>query len=255
MAKVHICLRWSYTVLISVMGIISLLLLGLLASIQGSLQNDAKEYGVSVGFVICYVFLSITLLFTLIGGFGISADKQWALMVFAAGTILRSLFLLFLIFSSLAFRHEMENKPKEVFLRFLHLTRSEESESSFTSEIQNIFHCCGLESYTEWGNDIPESCVCTEGSTNKCTNVSVELQTTMIHSEPCLPVLIQLAKDVLVALTGILLGQTLFTVLPTVLCIAILCQMNKKVETLVLAYSPDAKVNEDLTETTDSHGI
>ncbi|KAG8005661.1 hypothetical protein GBF38_001599, partial [Nibea albiflora] len=98
----------------------------------------------------------------------------------------------------------------------------------FACEIQGLavrpqFQCCGLDQgYLDWGYNISETCVCTEESTNPCVVAPKDsaLYEHMFNDQP------------------IMIYQE---VLSVVLCIVILCRLNRKEEIALVVYSPEAK--------------
>ncbi|XP_061523895.1 tetraspanin-8-like isoform X2 [Phycodurus eques] len=112
-----------------------------------------------------------------------------------------------------------------------------------------VLGCCGVQQgYKEWGYNISKSCLCNDTSddcvaapSNSSLFQLTDNKAVMIYKEPCLPVLLShlnLAIDVFVGTSA---GLTSLWALSCVLSIAVLCQLKEKKDTLVVAYSREAK--------------
>uniref|UniRef100_A0A096M4X2 Tetraspanin-6-like n=1 Tax=Poecilia formosa TaxID=48698 RepID=A0A096M4X2_POEFO len=229
---------------------------------HGIILHEEDDHAL-MGIYCFYGFSVITLLFAVIGGFGVWKEKKWALIVFAVGMILGCLFFIFLEISLPFAQKEMELSLKNNYLSMLPLSNVSESELSEFNHTQSEFRCCGITSHEDWENNIPESCQCDIDSSDDCilpgTNqnlcmlyfqvmVSVYsgvrrtwFQDSVSFSQPCIQALIQFEMRYFSTLLGIMLAKTLLWILSVGLCIAILCQLNKKVETPNVVYSREAK--------------
>ncbi|XP_033987152.1 uncharacterized protein LOC117483100 [Trematomus bernacchii] len=141
------------------------------------------------GIQLMYSFSIPYLIFPIIGLYGTCKMKKWALIVSAVGMILGSLVSMAFGFRLLA--------------------------------VRPWFECCGLDQgYQDWGDNIPDSCLCTEESTNPC--VAAPRNSSLFeYNDDDKPIKIY---------------QEIFS---TVLCILILCQLKNKVPAVV--YSPEAR--------------
>ncbi|XP_061570247.1 tetraspanin-8-like [Cololabis saira] len=261
MGKVNIWLRRSFMGVTSVMAIVSLLLLGMTLFGHGLMYRDEEVEEATKGLHFLYGISVVILFFAILGGFGAYKEKKWALIVFAAAMILSSLFVIVTGSFGLAAKHQIGDEIKKQYLNLLPLPNSTENVLDAFSEAQIEFQCCGLEQgYTDWGDSIPESCLCTEGSTNACVAAprnsnlrkdATDDQPVLIFAKACLPYFIEHDISFIQIVFGTMLGYTLLWVLSVVLCIAILCQLNVKEETPTVVYSKEAKAGNytSLTET------
>ncbi|XP_056131717.1 tetraspanin-8-like isoform X2 [Lampris incognitus] len=197
-----------------------------------------------------YVFGITALLLSFLGVYGASKEKKWALTVFASGMTLIGLILFVETMTAIPGRKEAVDLMRQEHLAMLPLSQAQDSSKAELSNIQANLDCCGVENgYEDWGYDIPESCVCSEDSTNECVpapmNSSLSVATTgehiKIHKQPCLPILIILVKMVIDIILAVLMVLTLIWIVSAVLSIAILCQLKQKVEVPPVAYSAEAK--------------
>uniref|UniRef100_A0A3B3TRJ9 Uncharacterized protein n=1 Tax=Poecilia latipinna TaxID=48699 RepID=A0A3B3TRJ9_9TELE len=142
MGKVNVWLKRSY---VCTIGVIAVKYVDMF-----HLQDDHALMG-----IYCfYGFSVITLLFAIIGWFGVWKEKKWALIVFAVGMILGCLFFIFL----------------EISLPFAQKEVLPSNNISF-SLLSSQFRCCGITSHEDWENNIPESCQCDIDSSDDCVSV------------------------------------------------------------------------------------
>ncbi|XP_042367717.1 tetraspanin-8-like [Plectropomus leopardus] len=251
MGKVNVCLKRSYIIVISLIAIVSALLLAATLFSHGYFHEDEEIEKMLAGLHAMYIISIITLVLTIIGVYGACKEKQWALIVFVVGMILASLFMIAIEVQGLALRPQEAEEMKNFYLNMLPLNNASEPIIDSLKEVQTELQCCGLDQgYLDWGNYIPESCLCVEGSINPCVAAprdssvfehTADDQPIMIYKESCLPYLIEHEMmDINIAL-GVMLGITLFWILSVVLCILILCRLNQKEDTPVVVYSAEAK--------------
>ncbi|KAK5621079.1 hypothetical protein CRENBAI_014300 [Crenichthys baileyi] len=104
---------------------------------------------------------------------------------------------------------------------------------------QSEFHCCGLERSRDWEN-IPESCKCDEDSIDLCVDASRHISNlnNLFNTRPKR----SYAKvTIKIFVSRISKLQSCSKILSIGLSIALLCQMNKKVDTPNVVYSPEAE--------------
>ncbi|XP_047246013.1 tetraspanin-8-like isoform X1 [Girardinichthys multiradiatus] len=253
MGKVNICLKWSSICVIAVIAVISILLLGLALLLHGFLLYDEQAEDAIMGVHFLYGFTSVTLILALFGGFGALKQKKWALIVFIIGMTSGCLVMVVNEILTQAVKTKLENHIRNHYLNILPQTNATKSDLAVLDYAQRNLQCCGVEQgYMDWKNNIPESCLCNSKSTNLCVVApkgsyqftvegSVEDQSVMIYAKPCLSIIIAESMFHLNVQSGIKVGFILLWMLSIGLCIAILCQMNKKLETPAVVYSKEAK--------------
>ncbi|XP_070785471.1 tetraspanin-8-like [Enoplosus armatus] len=252
MGKVNACLKRSYVIVISVIAIISVLLLAFTLFSHGYLHQEEELPGMLlIGLYVMYFLSIIPLVFTIIGLYGACKEKRWALIVFAVGMILSSLYMTGSVIRGLGFGPLVAKEIREQYLHMLPLANASTRFLEDLSKLQTQLQCCGLDQgYLDWDYNISESCLCTEESTNPCVAVPRNSslfdyvdddQPIMIYQEPCLPHLIAYQMSLINVTMGVMLGVILLWVLSVVLCIAILCRLSRKEDIPTVVYSPQAK--------------
>ncbi|XP_040885726.1 tetraspanin-8-like [Toxotes jaculatrix] len=249
MGKVNVCLKRSYITVATLIGIISALLLAITLFGHGVFHEQEEML---TGIIVMYVIAIVTLLLAIIGVFGACKKKKWALISFAVGMILLSLFMFLCEGRGLAMKPQMAEQLKQQYLHMGPLNNTSEEFIDRLEEAQMEFQCCGLDrGYVDWANDIPSSCMCTTESTNPCVAVKdgTHFERIMVYNESCLPYLIEENISAIDIMLGTMLGITLLWVVSVVLCILILCQLNQKEDTPAVVYSPEAKAGNYTTLT------
>ncbi|KAF6721194.1 Tetraspanin-8 [Oryzias melastigma] len=204
--------------------------------------------GASKGVHMFYVFYAASFLFSIFGLFGIFKKKTWPLIVFTVGIIICSLASLLVATVLMIGQSMFPHFIKDEYLGMLPLTNATETVTETLDHLQSEFECCGIDQgYKDWMGVIPHSCLCVEDATNPCvaaprnSTLYEEENPVMIYAEPCLPIFLESVDGLIKGTIGLILGITILWVLSVVLCIVILCQMNRKEETPKVVYSKEAK--------------
>ncbi|TKS90698.1 Tetraspanin-8 [Collichthys lucidus] len=203
--------------------IVSALLLALTLFSHGYFHEDEEMEKMITGIQAMYIISIITLLLTIMGVYGACKERQWALIVYVVGMSLSSLFMFACEIQGLAVRPQVVKDMKNQYLAMLPLDNTSEPFLDSFTDIQIELQCCGLDQgYLDWGYNISESCVCTEESTNPC--VAAPRDSALYeHTFSDQPIMIYRE------------------VLSIVLCIVILCRLNRKEDIPPVVYSPEAK--------------
>ncbi|KAK9525641.1 hypothetical protein VZT92_016327 [Zoarces viviparus] len=251
MGKVNVCLKRSYIAVTTLITILSALLLAATLLFHGLLHNHEEIETILPGLFSMYGISIITLILAIIGVYGACKEKKWALILFVVGMILGSLFLIASDIIGLAERPQEAEQLKRHYLQMLPLNNASETTIEGLKEIQSEFQCCGLDQgYMDWGDNIPQSCLCSPEATNPCVEAprtsslseyTMNDQYVKVYKESCLPYLIADEMMVINTTLGILLGVALLWILTAALCICILCQLSKNDEIPVVVYSTEAK--------------
>ncbi|CAI5635898.1 tetraspanin-6 [Oreochromis niloticus] len=258
MGRANVWLKRAFIFVISLIAIISLLLLGFSLFTHGYLHQQEEAEREIVAIHVMYVIAVVIILLAIFGAIGVWKEKRWALIVYAVGMILSSLVMLVLNIRGLASQSQVREELKKQYLNLLPLVNSTE----VLNDIQRELQCCGLESYQDWKFNIPNSCLCTNNSTNPCVaaprnsslfNSQKGDGPIMIYEKGCLPYFIETIMSVTRIGLGVTMGIMLLWMLSAVLCIAILCQLDRKKDTPAVVYSAEAKAGNytTLTEVSD----
>lgn len=265
MGKVNVCVKRSYIVVVTLMGIISALLLGITLFTHGYLYGEEEMEHMLAGMHFMYAISIITLLLSITGVYGACKEKKWALIVFAVGLIPCTLYMFDLERRELGLKPKVAETIREAHLQMLPLSNASVHYIESLNHMQMEWHCCGLDQgYQDWGYNISESCLCIGDSIHPCVaapeNSSLfehyeHDHDIMIYKEPCLTTMISHTEWGINLAVGIKFGLTLIWTFSIVLCIIILCQLRRKndKDSPTVIYSPEAKTGNYtiLTETAE----
>uniref|UniRef100_UPI003AAD23C1 tetraspanin-8-like n=1 Tax=Centroberyx gerrardi TaxID=166262 RepID=UPI003AAD23C1 len=259
MGKVNACLKRGYIILTTLIGTISALLLAATLFGHGYFYEAEEIDELLPGISLLYALGVITLLLSIIGVYGASKEKNWALIVFTVGMALTSLTMFVELMKALPARNEAGEEVRREHLVMLPLNEASESDKVGLHNLQVNLECCGLEQgYQDWGYDIPESCVCTEDTINECMAApknsslyeeSIDDKLIRIYKEPCLPILLSHVHTAINFIIAMLVGLTVLWMLSAGLCVSILCQLRRRVDVPPVVYSPEAKAGNYTTLT------
>ncbi|XP_034528878.1 tetraspanin-8-like [Notolabrus celidotus] len=258
MGRADVWLKRSYITATCLVGIVSALLLGFTLFSHGHLHNEEEIEQLLSGLSGLYVISIIPLLLSIIGVYGVCKQKKWALISFTVGLILISLLVIGSLIHGLTAIPQVVKTLNMHYQSFKPLSDAGDVVQEHIRELQVELQCCGLDQgYVDWGHNISKSCLCIKGSTNPCVAAPGNLihfetdgvQPVMVYKEPCLPLLIALQVTVVHVILGTMLGITLLWLLSVVLCIVILCRMNRKDNVPTVVYSPEAKAGNYITLT------
>ncbi|XP_068162524.1 tetraspanin-8-like [Antennarius striatus] len=253
MGKVNVCLKRSFYVVASLIGIVTILMLAFTLFSHGYLLQEEEMDELHPYFLVMYTFSVLTLVLVIIGLYGACKEKKWALILFGVGMIFSSVYMIVSEIQGRTLEPKVGGELKKHYLNMLPLANASESFLSELDKHQAIWDCCGVDQgYQDWGYNIPESCVCSglNDSSNPCVvaprNSSLYEHITgsgvvLVYSEPCLPFLVSTEIMAINIALGIYLGILLLWISSAALCIAMLCQLNRKVDTPTVVYSQEAK--------------
>ncbi|XP_015243757.1 PREDICTED: uncharacterized protein LOC107093294 isoform X2 [Cyprinodon variegatus] len=133
---------------------------------------------------------------------------------------------------------QVEDHIRSHFLGLLHLTNASQDDLKMLNIAQMQFQCCGVEQgYLDWKNNISQTCLCDNMSINPCVPAPKGSFQFTVEGPEDQPIMVY------------------SKMLPIGLCIAILCQINKKLETPEVVYSKEARAGKYtcLVETPDDY--
>ncbi|XP_061663904.1 tetraspanin-8-like [Syngnathoides biaculeatus] len=249
MGKVNICLKRSLIIVTSLMIIVGALMVAGTLFGHGHYHRDDEIEDMIVGIKVLYALTITTLILPIIGLFGACKEKRWVLIVFILGMILCSLFVLYMAIQLLIMRSVIIKVLSVFYQNMQPISEASGVDLTVLEETQKELECCGVQQgYEEWGYNISASCLCNDTSadcvaapSNSSLFQLADDNPVMIYKEACLPILLShlnLAIDIVV---GSSVGLTSLWALSCVLSIAVLCQLKEKKDTLVVAYSREAK--------------
>ncbi|CAL1568827.1 unnamed protein product [Knipowitschia caucasica] len=251
MGTVNACVKRGFITVESIIAILSGLLLAITLFSHGNFHEDEEIEKILPGLQVMYATSIITILLVTTGLYGVCKRKKFMLIFYIVGMTLSCMALSVVDIQGVAVRGELIEDIKHHYSSVIPFSNASKEDIEGVNELQTELQCCGLfQGYQDWGYNISESCLCVEDAVHPCVAAprnSSLFETTktdgpiMIYKEPCISYLAEHALFALDVLLGIILGTILLWVSSVVLCVVILCQMNRKQDTPVVVYSPEAK--------------
>ncbi|XP_029969258.1 tetraspanin-33-like [Salarias fasciatus] len=231
MSQIHPGLKRVFTIFNIFFAIIGGLIIGLalIAQIVTNVEGQSMEDR-TVGLIALYVFGAITMVVAGLGAYGACKEKKAALIAFLVCMVIGSLVMLRVAIPTAIARPELEDLLESKFQRFVPLTEAPEEVKNMANTLQSQMHCCGLFSYEDWRQDIPESCECDPAqseSESECRKVdySALMLSKTIYSRPCFPILMKYILMVADITLGVVLTLAVFALLGLTLSSIMIHQM------------------------------
>ncbi|KAM9403468.1 tetraspanin-8-like isoform 1-T1 [Salvelinus alpinus] len=257
MAKLNSCFQRLFIFFNLLFAIVGGVIIGLGLLGQFVYHDSTSEFeNQSKGFVVLYVVGGITMAMSLLGAYGAHRQKRIPLIVFLVACFIGCFGLLRLAVPTAMYRSEMEQIVEEKFREVLPLNEASPDVRQLTERIQLNLKCCGLFSYTDWGNNIPDSCLC-EGEEDQmegtCLNIPYQLsffsefkmteQQQLIYKQPCLPILQGYLAKVLDILLGFSFGFAALALLGAVMSAVLLAQLRSSTVAVPVLFSVSAHLS------------
>ncbi|XP_034019507.1 tetraspanin-8-like isoform X2 [Thalassophryne amazonica] len=193
MGQINTCLKWIFTIFNIFFAIVGgvIIALALLSQIITNVHGGELE-GRTSGLIILYVVGAITMVIAIVGAYGAHKENRVALIVFLVCMVIGSLMMLRIGIPAAMARSELEDLLEERLRRVLPLNTADQDVRNVADKLQETLHCCGLFSYTDWGQDIPNSCLCNQQaeSLHECRLVNYNvLMQKLVYKKTCFPII------------------------------------------------------------------
>uniref|UniRef100_A0A4W5PZA4 Uncharacterized protein n=1 Tax=Hucho hucho TaxID=62062 RepID=A0A4W5PZA4_9TELE len=202
------------------------------------------------GFVVLYVVGGITMAMSLLGAYGAHREKRIPLIVFLVACFIVCFCLLRVAVPTAMYRPEVEQIMEEKFREVLPLNEASPDVRQLTERIQLSLKCCGLFSYTDWGNNVPDSCLCQaeeDQMEGTCLNIPYQLlflsefrvtgSQKLIYKQACFPILKDYVAEALDILLGIAFGFAALALLGAVISAVLLAQLRSSTVAVPVVFS------------------
>ncbi|XP_071383764.1 tetraspanin-8-like [Centroberyx affinis] len=232
MSQVSSCLRRIFTafnIFFAVVGglIIALALLcQVLYNRHGG--GDLLD-GRSSSLLMLYVIGAVTMVIAILGAYGAHKENKVALIVFLVCMVIGSLMMLKAGVPLAIARPKLEDMMKVRLQQVLPLDKASEDVKTVAENLQSNLHCCGLFSYQDWEDQIPDSCLCNseeevEGLCQRVQYMNL-FQSKSVYTQSCFPLImsfISLGADVCL---GVIFTLAILALLGVALSSLIIHQM------------------------------
>ncbi|XP_076577809.1 tetraspanin-8-like [Chaetodon auriga] len=166
MPQVSVCLRRlfiSFNIFFVIVG--GLVIIVSLALLSPSLddQHGGKEFEVqTTSHIVLYIGGSVTMLIAILGAYGAYKENLMALTAFLVCMVVGTLLMLRAGVPAAVARPKLETLMEERWRSFLPLDQTSDDIKNQAEALQTSLHCCGLFSYEDWEQNIPDSCLCSQ---------------------------------------------------------------------------------------------
>ncbi|XP_062238824.1 tetraspanin-8-like [Platichthys flesus] len=236
MAQINSCIKWTFTVfnvLFAIFGAI-VILFPLLSQVY--IRDDME--GRTTGLVVLYVVGAVTLVIAVLGAYGAHRENKVCLILFLVCMVIGTLMMLRIGIVAAFFRPKLTEIVSDKFRELLPLDTASEEVKNMADGMQSQLHCCGLFSYSDWEDNVPDSCVCSsmEVEEGMCQSLSYLnlFPRKQIYSKPCFPILMRFILIVADVMTGIVFSLATLAVLGMILSSIMIHQLRHPTRTTVL---------------------
>ncbi|XP_077355551.1 tetraspanin-8-like [Festucalex cinctus] len=189
--------------------------------------NDATVEGRYTALITLYVVGGITMAIAVVGAYGAHRQSRAALIVFLVCMVIGTLMMLRVAIPLAAVRPEVEGVMSDKLRHLLPLDEADEQTKGIANGVQEMLQCCGVFSYEDWRQNIPDSCLCDDEARveGKCYNIDYTFMMLQmkksVFRQPCFPIMVHyvlLVFDIVMGITFVLaflalLGLTLSSIL------------------------------------------
>ncbi|XP_068611127.1 tetraspanin-8-like [Brachionichthys hirsutus] len=232
MSQVNACLKRTFIIFNILFAIIgaAILILALVSQVFTNVNGGENLEGRTAGLIALYVVGSVTVVIAVLGAYGAHRESKVCLILFLVCMIFGCVMTLRTGIPAAIARAELPDMLESQFRKLLPLDRAQPAEKRMAENLQTQLHCCGLFSYEDWEENIPDSCVCSEEAEleGKCQTVSYEvlmLARTSVYTKTCFPIILHFVALVTDVMIGVVFTLAALALLGMVLSTAIIVMM------------------------------
>ncbi|XP_029283872.1 CD63 antigen-like [Cottoperca gobio] len=219
------------TVLLLVSGVV---MIGVgFSSIDGNtpVAELFEQLSSSDSLLVLQVFGPITVVLSVLGVCAASLDLKPLLLLFSALIFVEFVALMVVASPLVQVQAQMDGAVDEVFLNVTPLHRAERYIQTELNKLQASDSCCGLRSFEDWENKLPDGCFCppalhlppssqpgNSSSDGPCVMVG---RAVWVHSEPCGPILKSYLSFPIKLRIGIISAVATITMAAIALCLTL----------------------------------
>ncbi|KAM7367397.1 hypothetical protein PAMP_015302 [Pampus punctatissimus] len=232
MDKVNPCLKRTFTIFNVFFAVVGVAIIGLALLSQNVTNVNGEDdlQGRTTGLIILYVVGIVTMGIAILGAYGAHKENRVALIVFLVCMVIGSLLMLRAGVPFAIARPRVEGILEDKFRELLPLDTASGYVKDKADTLQTQLHCCGLFSYEDWQQNIPDSCLCDqeEQLEGQCQPVSDRLNMTpgkSVHVKTCFPILLHYTMLLVDIIIGVVFTLAALALLGMILSFIIIYQM------------------------------
>ena len=231
-------LRRSLTIFNIIFALVGFFIVGLtlvsqlVISARGGHELQCRNNGI----LTLYILGAITMMVAVIGAYGAHRENKLCLNAFLVCMLVGFLLMLKSGIATATGQPEMEELLKDELREILPLDKAEESTRSRLDEVQAQQSCCGVFSYREWGENIPDSCLCDQQQEQSglCLTVNSTAPQQAVFAASCFSVHLDNTLLLHKVMTGIIFTLATLALLGFTLSSSLVFQMRSPNRTIIL---------------------
>ncbi|XP_018558342.1 tetraspanin-8 [Lates calcarifer] len=232
MAQVNTCLKRVFTIFNILFAIVGGVIIGLalLSQVITNINGGQNVEGRMSGLIVLYVVGIVTMMIAILGAYGAHKESKVCLIIFLVCMVIGSLLMLRTGVPVAITRPQLEGMLEERFRNYLPLDKAEYEVRDMADTLQTQLHCCGMFSYKDWENNIPDSCLCSpaEMEEDKCQTIdynSYMMQEKSIYTKTCFPIIMHYVLLLVDIVIGIAFALAVLALLGMILSSIMIYQM------------------------------
>ncbi|XP_062339205.1 CD63 antigen-like [Osmerus eperlanus] len=222
-----------------------LLIVSLAYSLKQTIELEQRD--ASLGVLVFNAFGPLTVLLSIVGVYAAYKDRKWVLILYAGCLTVEWIALIII---AVPLIHVQPKILEDRFENVVPLYNADANIQRELNKLQAWDQCCGLQGYSDWEDQIPESCLCvqqTNSSDSPCQAVEIyilhnetrrETQELHVHTKPCGPIL----KTHMDFLIQVMIG--LISAFATIMIAAIVLSLVLGLEKMWSSSSGEATLND-----------
>nr|XP_046234719.1 tetraspanin-4-like [Scatophagus argus] len=230
------CLFITFNIFFTIVG--GLIVIVSLAQLTPSLddfQGGNASEGPTTSHIVLYIGGSVTMVIAILGAYGARRENPAALIVFLVCVLVGGVLMLRAVVLAAVARPKLESLMEERCRSLLPLDQAPVDIKNQAAALQTSLHCCGLFSYEDWEQNIPDSCLCSqqEEMEGRCQTVSYNnfllnlfWQKKSVFRQNCLPLIMESVIRKANITLGSLVTLLVLVVFGSVLSSLITCQVS-----------------------------
>ncbi|KAM4712354.1 uncharacterized protein FYW61_021262 [Anableps anableps] len=234
---------WSYLRGLSICVTVLLLVSGVVMIGVGfsSIEDNVPvaelfdQLAISDGLLALQVFGPIAVVLSVLGISAAVSNYKPLLLLFSALIFVEFVALMIVASPLIHVEAQVNIAVDDIFLNVTPLHRAERYIQTELQKLQTSDSCCGLRSFEDWENHLPDSCSCTpptdlssqtsnSSSLGSCVKAENDLHPSdhvWVHSEPCGPILKRYLGFPIKLRIGIISAFATITITAIALCLAL----------------------------------
>ncbi|XP_077956946.1 tetraspanin-8-like [Gasterosteus aculeatus] len=230
MASVNTCLKLIFTIFNVFFAVVGAAIVGLALLFQVLTNVGGEDLeGRSAVLIGLYTVGAITMVIAVLGAYGAHRENRGCLIVFLVCMVIGSLMMLRAGVFAIYGHHEGERELEKRFRELLPLDQAAENVKDVADRFQTEMHCCGLFSYSDWEDNVPDSCLCDPGTeVGECQSVTYTdmlLDRKSVYVQTCFPIVLHYLTLIRNVSMGIVFALAALALLGMALSSTIIHQM------------------------------